>query len=119
MRLRTVAAAGGLAFILAACSGGGTAAPAAGAAAITLSEFKYAPGDLQVKAGQPVKLTVKNAGTVEHDFTIDAAGLKVHVNAGQSAERQIKALEPGTYEIYCSIAGHKEAGMKGKLVVSK
>lgn len=119
MRLTTVAAASGLALVLAACSGGGTATSAAGAAAITLSEFKYAPGDLQVKAGEPFKLSVKNAGTVEHDFTIDAVGLKVHVNVGQLAERQIKALEPGTYEIYCSILGHKEAGMKGKLIVAK
>jgi uncharacterized cupredoxin-like copper-binding protein len=119
MRLASVAAAGGLALVLAACSGGGTAAGATGSAAVTLSEFKYAPGDLQMKAGQPVQLTVKNAGSVEHDLTIDKLGLKVLVQAGQSADREIKALEAGTYEIYCSVAGHKEAGMKGKLIVTK
>lgn len=116
MRLASVAAASGLALILAACSGGGTAA-SGGAAVITLTEFKYAPVDLQAKAGQPLKLTVKNGGVVEHDFTIDRIGLKVLVQPGHSAEREIKALEPGTYEIYCSIPGHKDAGMRGKLIV--
>lgn len=119
MRLAPIAAAAGLALILAACSGGATAAPTTGSAAITLTEFKYAPGNLEVKAGEPFKLSVKNAGQVEHDFTIDSLGLKVSLKAGQAADRQIKALEAGTYEIYCSIPGHKEAGMKGKIIVSK
>ena len=92
MRLAAIAAVSGLALILAACSGGATAAPTAGSVAITLSEFKFAPGDLELKAGQPLKLTVKNTGTVEHDFTIDKLGLKVVAKAGQSADREIQAL---------------------------
>ena len=27
-------------------------------------------------------------------------------------------LKKGTYNFYCSVAGHEDAGMKGKLIVS-
>lgn len=115
-RLASVAAA--LALMLAACSTSSTGgAPGSGVFSITLSEFKYSPTQLQVPAGSPFKLTVKNAGAVEHDFTITAKSVNVLVKPGASAEREIAALEAGTYEIFCSIPGHKEAGMVGKLVV--
>jgi uncharacterized cupredoxin-like copper-binding protein len=44
--------------------------------------------------------------------------LHFFARAGESSTLEFTALEPGTYEIFCSIEGHKEAGMIGKLIVA-
>ena len=44
--------------------------------------------------------------------------LHFFAKAGETANLQFTALEPGTYEIFCSIEGHKEAGMIGELIVA-
>jgi uncharacterized cupredoxin-like copper-binding protein len=36
---------------------------------------------------------------------------------GQSAMLEFTPSKPGTYEFWCTVAGHKEAGMTGTLVV--
>jgi len=118
MRRMALAAAAVLGILIAAC-GGGTAATTAtgGSIKITLTEFKYSTPTIELKAGEKVTLELKNAGTVEHDFNMDAVGLKVLIKSGQSATRTLGPLTPGTYEFYCAVTGHKEAGMKGQLIV--
>lgn len=44
--------------------------------------------------------------------------LHAAAEAGQSATRQFTPTKPGAYEIVCTVAGRKEAGMTGTLVVS-
>ena len=39
------------------------------------------------------------------------------IDGGGSASLSVD-LKPGTYDLYCSIPGHKEAGMDVKLTVS-
>lgn len=87
-------------------------------------------------------MALRNAGKVEHDFVIDKINvtdvqasdgdpaehhqmgdepeydLHFFAQAGETASLQFTAMEPGTYEIFCSIQGHKEAGMIGKLIVA-
>lgn len=118
MRLVPLAAALIAVLLIAACGGGGaSAAPSGSTLTIDLGEFKFTPQTLQVPAGQKVTLEIRNKGAVEHDFTIDAIALKAIVKPGQSAKREIGPLKAGTeYAFYCSVAGHKESGMTGKLV---
>ncbi len=105
-----------LALATTAC--GGSAAPSGGAALrVTLSEFKFTPDRWEVSAGAPVKLELKNAGTVEHDFAVEQVAMKVHAPAGRTVEKTVGALAAGTYQVLCSIPGHKEAGMVGTLTV--
>jgi uncharacterized cupredoxin-like copper-binding protein len=94
-----------------------------------------------IPAGQPITLTVKNTGNIEHDFVIEKinaateviedngsnahhthgeqANYDVHVSArpGEASVLQLTVSEPGTYEVFCSVEGHKEAGMIGELTV--
>lgn len=115
MRRVPLALAGVITILLAAC---GSAAPAAPTAiSLSLTEFRFTPAPLQAAAGSSIKLGLRNAGAVEHDFTIDKLGLKILLKPGESAERSIGPLAPGTYEIICSIAGHREAGMSTQLTV--
>ena len=54
-----------------------------------------------------------------HDMGGIENQMKMHVaaEAGQKATLEFKPTQAGTYELFCSVAGHKEAGMVGKLIV--
>ncbi len=84
---------------------------------VLAKEFSFTPAKLTVKAGQPATIALKNIGTIEHDFTVDDAGFKLAVTAGKTGDKELKLDKPGTYEFHCTVAGHKDAGMKGELTV--
>ena len=108
---------------------------------VDATDFAYSPESITVPAGQPVTLRLNNSGAVEHDFVIDKISvsdveasetgpamhhqmgempdydLHFYAKAGESAVLKFTPLEPGTYEIYCTIEGHREAGMRGTLIV--
>ena len=93
------------------------AAPTAAGQTVTvkMSEFNYEIQPTEVSAG-PVTFQIENVGTVEHDFLIE--GLDKGTQAlrpGQSTTLTVD-LKPGTYTIFCNVAGHKEAGMHIQLV---
>jgi uncharacterized cupredoxin-like copper-binding protein len=88
--------------------------------AVTETEFKIALPSTQLKAG-PVTFDVKNAGKIEHDLVVTGQGLTEgtpRFNGGQSRTLKV-TLKPGTYELFCSVPGHKEAGMDTKITVTK
>jgi nitrite reductase (NO-forming) len=84
---------------------------------ISASEFKFSPTAIQAAVGQKVTLTLDNTGVVEHDVTIPSIGLTVLAKAGQSASREFTFDKPGIFDFFCSIPGHKDTGMKGRLTV--
>jgi nitrite reductase (NO-forming) len=85
--------------------------------AITASEFKFSPTNIQVPVGQQVTFTLNNTGVVEHDLTIQGTGFAITTNPGQTATGEFTFDRPGAFEFFCSIPGHKDAGMKGTLTV--
>lgn len=113
---------------LTACAGRSAAAPSgdkpassAQAVEVTATDsMRFEPATITVKSDTPVRLTLKNSGTLVHDWAVDNLdGKKVSVEAagGQSATTDFTPSRPGSYEFYCSQPGHREAGMKGMLVV--
>ncbi len=79
------------------------------------TEFAYSPVDATVTG--PFELVFENAGRVIHNVEIEGvSGLVLEADPGNSDAAKIQ-LEPGTYVIFCSIAGHREAGMEGTLTV--
>lgn len=94
------------------------------------SGFAFSPNQISAKVGQPVTIVLKNTDTMAHDLTIDnikvtvdgqeATGVKTDlVQGGGEARITFTPQEEGTYEFYCSVSGHKAAGMVGTLVVGK
>ncbi len=81
-------------------------------------EFSYDPAMRTLKAGQPFTIVLKNTGSIEHDITVDDAKFKLTVPGNNTREKGLKVEKPGTYQFYCSLPGHKSAGMKGELTVS-
>jgi nitrite reductase (NO-forming) len=75
--------------------------------------------ELHVKVGDKVTIHVINGDPVAHDLTIDEYGMTTGELslAGQEGMIQFTATQPGTFDYYCSIPGHRQAGMVGKLVV--
>lgn len=82
---------------------------------LSLSEFAI-DGDLEVGAG-PTRFDVSNDGSVAHNLTLDGGPSTPDLSAGESVELDVGDLSPGTYVIFCSIAGHREAGMEATMTV--
>lgn len=106
-------------LVLAACGGGGgdSGAPAANLT-LTAEDIKWDRTSLTARAGQTVNLTIKNAGTLEHNFAFDEAQVNVTIPAGDTETVTFTASAPGTYTFYCNIPGHSEAGMTGTFTVT-
>jgi plastocyanin len=82
-------------------------------------ELKYDKTTLTAKAGV-ASLTFANSSQVPHNVTIEnSAGTTVGGTttfAGGSHTIRI-SLKAGTYKFFCSVPGHREAGMEGTLTV--
>jgi FtsP/CotA-like multicopper oxidase with cupredoxin domain len=84
---------------------------------VELSEFAIS-GASAVPAG-PVTLRVTNSGTMQHDLVIDSLGVKTPLlSPGESHDLELGTVTEGSFEMYCSVAGHKESGMSTTLTVS-
>lgn len=63
-------------------------------------------------------IDVINVSALEHDFVVDALGIDADLSNGVVVEVEIpEDAEPGEYEFYCSVPGHKPAGMMGTLII--
>ena len=110
-----------VALALAACGGGASSGGAATPplnVTVTATEFKYDPATINATPGQTINLTLKNIGSVQHTWVFATANVKMIVDPGKSATQTFTApAAAGTYTYECDIAGHKEAGMVGQLIV--
>ena len=79
--------------------------------------LKFAKSTLKAKAGK-VTIDFDNPATVPHAVEIEGNGVEEESDTVTKGKTSVTAdLEPGTYEFYCPVTGHKEAGMKGTLTV--
>lgn len=81
--------------------------------------LEYETGELSAKSGT-VTIDFENPASVSHDVRIegpdgnDLGGTEVISESSTTAEVE---LAPGTYTYYCSVGGHRAAGMEGTLRV--
>jgi uncharacterized cupredoxin-like copper-binding protein len=104
---------------------GATPAPAAGGSSLSLAanqegQLKYDTTSLSAKAGK-VSINFTNGAPLAHNVTIASSSGAV-VGATPTFEGGSKTLsvtlKPGTYKFYCSVPGHRQAGMEGTLTVN-
>lgn len=86
------------------------------ALALILADIFYMPPQLGIPPDTEVALTLANLGRTRHTFNVDALGIHVELQPGEMTTTILDA-PAGTYEFYCSVPGHKEAGMVGTLAV--
>jgi plastocyanin len=83
------------------------------------STLAFDQKDVSAKAGS-VTINFDNKQSLQHDVAVADSSGKVLgqtdlVSSGTS--NATVDLQPGTYTFYCTVPGHKEAGMEGTLTV--
>ena len=78
--------------------------------------YKFA--DAEATAGS-VTIKSENPQTTEHDIAVEGNGLndKGEIVTSGGVSQFTADLKPGEYTFYCSVDGHREGGMVGKLTV--
>jgi nitrite reductase (NO-forming) len=96
-------------------SGTSTGGDAGEAIALDLAISGFVPNEIEAHEGE-IAVTLNNLDAFPHDLTIDELGVMLVVEANASVTQTFTAA-PGVYEFYCSVPGHREAGMVGTLTV--
>jgi uncharacterized cupredoxin-like copper-binding protein len=108
-------------------SGGGGGEAEGGTAGAATLDFEADPGgelaytvkSADSKAGK-VTVNFTNPQQLSHDVAIeDASGKEVGATEviGEGSDSTEVDLKPGEYTFFCSVPGHREAGMEGELTV--
>lgn len=108
---------------------------------VVLTEHDFEPKHLKLKANQPYRLVIKNAGEADHYYTAaeffkSVAWRKVQTprpyggevkapyftaveayKKGGTVELFLVAVKKGTFEVVCTIDDHKDKGMTGSITV--
>ena len=101
------------------------AAPASGGgggATIALSadpggQLAFDKKELSAKAGKST-IAFDNPSQVPHAVEVEGNGVEEKTKTLTKGKANLALnLKPGTYEFYCPVDGHRQAGMEGKLVV--
>jgi uncharacterized cupredoxin-like copper-binding protein len=102
-------------------------------------KMRYSPSQLTIRQGETVRFRVKNSGKVMHEMVLGtmqelkehAALMKkhpgmeheeshmTHVSAGKRETMVWQFNQPGEFYYGCLVPGHFEAGMVGKIIVTK
>lgn len=83
---------------------------------VTARSFEFEPDEITVTAGEDVAIVLTSEDLL-HDFAIDELDAHVAADADETNEGGLRADEPGRYTFYCTVAGHRDAGMEGTLIV--
>jgi uncharacterized cupredoxin-like copper-binding protein len=102
---------------------GGSGSAGGGTTALKISadpggDLAFDKDALEAKAGE-VTIEMDNPSSLPHAVSIEGNGVDEDGNTvEQGGVSTVTAdLEAGTYEFYCPVGGHADAGMKGELTV--
>jgi plastocyanin len=86
---------------------------------VVADEYSFDPTNIVLASG-PLRVELKNEGVLAHDLRVlrddrDIGGTNVF-QGGKTRSAEVE-VEPGRYELVCSVGNHAELGMRGELVV--
>ena len=80
--------------------------------------LKYEQTDVSATAGS-ITIDFTNMSSLPHDVTIEGNGASGATDQiTDSTTSTTVDLDPGTYTFFCSVDGHRAAGMEGTLTVN-
>ncbi len=100
--------------------------------------MRFDPDSITVKQGETIRFSIQNSGSVQHEMVIgtpkdldEHAALMAkfpnmehdepymaHVSAGKTGDIVWTFNRSGSFDFACLIAGHYQAGMRGKITVA-
>lgn len=84
---------------------------------VIAKDISLAPANVRTTSGD-VHITYRNEGSIVHTLVIEGVdGFKLDVAGTGDVDKGSVTLGPGTYTMYCDVAGHRQAGMHGTLEV--
>lgn len=108
---------------------------------VVAEDTQFNPAEITVDADEEVTLALENRDTIEHDLEVeglsvevmadgasegehgagagaaDSGVLAIHTTSEATETMTFIARTPGTYAFYCTIPGHRDAGMVGTFTV--
>lgn len=99
--------------------GGGGSASTLEIEADPNGQLAFTTTEATAKAGK-VTIDFTNPQALPHDVKIESSSgeeIGGTETVAEGSESATVNLKPGTYTFYCSVPGHREAGMEGTLVV--
>ena len=84
------------------------------------TQLAYDQTEVDVPAGS-VTVDFENPSSTPHDVVVEDADGNELLRTDEISESSATAtakLDPGTYTFYCSVDGHRDAGMEGTLTVN-
>jgi nitrite reductase (NO-forming) len=84
--------------------------------AVTAADLAFDPDAIELPAGMPVNVALTSTD-VFHDLVVDEVDFHLGADRGETAVGGLVFGELGTYVGYCSVPGHREAGMEFQIVV--
>lgn len=95
---------------------GEEAEPMAREISVSGDQFFFSPSSVSLKAGEKVKLTFRNVGSIVHNWKIEGLNIGTKtIGGGQTDTIEFTVPATGNYTIFCSVPGHRQAGMVGIL----
>ena len=70
-----------------------------------------------VRPGEVLGLIITNPENVPHSFDVDSLDIHVQVSPESTTAVAIQPSGPGQLVFYCSVFGHRTAGMAGTITV--
>lgn len=96
---------------------GAPTVPGAREVSVKGAALAFDPRTIQVRRGENVTI-VLTATDLEHDFYVDGVGHVAHANRGETAKGGLRLDKRGTFRFWCTVTGHREAGMTGTITVT-
>jgi plastocyanin len=121
---RILALAGALSLMATACGGGSSGGTSGGGGGgtpvdVTLKDFSINVGTTSFTPGK-YTFHVSNQGPSSHNLTINGPGVDSQGTptfASGGSQDLTVTLQQGIYELFCSVPGHKQAGMDTSITV--
>jgi uncharacterized cupredoxin-like copper-binding protein len=83
---------------------------------VAATDLRFTPPDIRVPVGRFIVLTFRNDGSTFHDWTVDGlANVDANARPGQTQQIRFRLDAPGSWTVRCTVDGHADAGMVGRL----